>query len=533
VTTTAVEEVGVSVPRPLYHSPRGLYDFQVRGVAYCYERLDNLAAWDTGIGKTHLAMATAAMLFEDERLDHALVICEKNKVDEWLADFRRFTDLDAALYYGTPKKREKIRKSLPQVLISTYETARNDAGHLVKVEGRKTKKLVPHVLTEVLAGKRVMVVYDEMTKLGNRGSNNHKAHDLLVQTLRSGGVDARVLGLTATPIERNPENFYNLGRILAPWLMPTVAGFERDYIKTKDIFGTPVAFKNLSRDDCDPGVTPFVDVMRPVLLRKRKTDPDVIDQFPKTVEEITYVRLGDRHQEFYETVKDVFADADEMTQKVLFTTMRQIAAHPLALLRSQGQISRAIVEQVGEEGLRALGSAKTDRLVEYLVPLVKGQGAQVVVFTFFGPSVIPLLQEALEAEGISCALNHGQMRDADRKRDKEAFKAGRKSVFLTSDAGARGINLPEALYVLEFEMALTHANRTQRLNRIHRIDSTHPSVTFQTFIALDTVEEGIARGVLRRNEWSDALLDDDDPGEDFVSAADRKRLLSIARARAV
>lgn len=517
----------------LYFSDRGLYDFQALGVAWCYERLDNLAVWDTGIGKTHLAMATAAMLFEDEALDHVLVICEKNKVEEWLEDFGKFTSLDATLYYGTPKKREKVRAAMPQVLISTYETARNDAGKLVKVEGRKSKRLDPHVLTEALVGKRVMVVYDEMTKLGNRKSNNHKAHDLLVQTLRSAGVEVRVLGLTATPIERSPENFYNLGRIIAPDRMPTVAKFERDYIQARDIFGTPVRFQNLKRDGCAPGVTPFVDVMRPVVLRKRKTDPDVIDQFPKTVEEVTYVELGQRHQEFYEAVKEVFEDADEMTQKVLFTTMRQIAAHPLALLQSQGKVAKTIVEQVGEEGLRALGSAKTDRLVEYLQPLVKGQGAQVVVFTFFGPSVIPHLQAALEAEGITCALNHGQMKDAERSRDKAAFKAGERDVFLTSDAGARGINLPEALYVVEYEMALTHANRTQRLNRIHRIDSTHPSVTFQTFIALNTVEEGIAQGVLRRNEWSDILLDDDDSGEEFFSAADRRRLLSIARARAV
>lgn len=766
-------------PEPLYHSDRGLYDFQAQGVAYCYERLDNLAVWDTGIGKTHLAMATSAILFEDGLIDHVLVVCEKNKVTEWRADYEKFTRLSAVLYYGDPKKRAALREAPPQVMISTYETSAKDAAKWVTVPKRKTKRLDPDCLTEALSGKRVLVVYDEMTKLGNRGSNLHKAHDLLVTSLRKAAT-IRVLGLTATPIERSPENFYNLGRILCLESVGTVASFERDHIAAKDIFGNPSKFKNLSAADCDPGVVPFTEKIRPIILRKRKTDADVIDQFPRSTEEITYVPLADRQQEFYEAVKEVFEDADELEQMILFTTLRQIAAHPLSLLSSKAKIAQTIVEQVGEDGLAALGSAKTDALVEYLQPLVRGQGAQVVVFTFFGPSVIPLLKAAIEAAGMSVACNHGGMGDADREYQKAEFKAGRRDVFLTSDAGARGINLPEATYCCveastpvltedlrwvpagdlrpgdrllagdeypveggragarkwrraevvenhvqerecvrvtlsngdsmivttdhrmyvetrkgirdwrradevrsgwgvpryldvweaedsfeagwvsgmfdgegwcapnlnrtqtlgiaqnpgpvldrllgfmerskfryshhsypsaaiervmilggraeqarflgtyqvsrlvpkwvdfvvgrmmnaidvpkivsiepvgirkvavmettaktffaagyfhhncEYEMALTHANRTQRLNRIHRIDSRAPSVTFQTFIAPDTVEDGIARNVLKRNEWSDTLLDDDDPGEHFFSAKERKRLLSFARKR--
>lgn len=511
----------------LYHSDRGLYEFQAEGVARAYLRRDNLAVWDTGIGKSHLAMATAALLFEDDEIDHCLVICEKNKIDEWLDDFKKFTKLEGTLYYGTVAKRKKLRDSLPQVVISTYETSRNDAVSLVQVEGRRSKKMEPGPLLEALAGSRVLVVYDEMTKLGNRGSQNHKAHDFMVQHLRGNGA-CRVMGLTATPIERSPENLYNLGRILMPNYL-TVAQFERDYIRSKDIFGNAVKFKNLDADEAEPGTTPFKDFFRPVILRKRKTDPDVVDEFPKTSEEITYVDLSKRHMDFYHTVLDTFDDGSEQTDRLLFGLMRQIAGHPAALIQSEGQMARQIVETVGEEGLRSLGSEKLSRLVEYLIPIVHGQGAQVVVFTFFGPSIIPLMKEALEAVDIRCALNHGKLSDRDRAEDMAAFKAGEKDVFLTSDAGARGINLPQALYVVEYEMSLTHANRTQRVNRIHRIDSEHPSVTFQSFIARDTVEEGIAQLVLKRNKWSDQLLEDDDVGEGFVSAEERRKLLRLAR----
>ena len=512
----------------LYHSPLGLFEFQVEGVVYCYERVDNLVVWETGLGKTHLAMATAAMLFEDDLLDHMIVICEKNKLDpqEWPKDLATFTDLDVVVYAGTPIKRRKLLAVEHQVYIGTYETFRNDIAKIVEVPNRKTRKLVPHFFTEAMKGKRVMIVYDEMTKLGNRKSQVHKHHNLMVQTLRRES-DVRVMGLTATPIERSPENFYNLGRILMPDHIGTVAQFERDYVSMRDLFGNARKFKNLSSGETESGVLSFADRMKPLVLRKRKTDADVIEQFPSTMEEFTYIDLDSRHKDFYDVVRDSF-DPEDFT---LFLALRQIAAHPQSLLQSKGEIAKAVVEHVGEDMIRLIPATKQDRLIEYLQPLVKGQGAQVVVFTFFGPSVIPLLKTAMEQAEISVAINHGHMSDRNRAEQKARFKAGELEVFLTSDAGARGINLPEAQYVIEYEMALTHANRTQRLNRIHRIDSTHPSVTFQSFIARGTIEEGIARLVMERNEWMDKLLDDDDPGENFITADMRRRMIKMAKAR--
>lgn len=476
---------------------------------------------------SHVLMATVALLFEDDLIDHALVVCEATKLGEWLADFEKFTGLNAGLYYGSPQKRAKIREDLPQVLITTYETARNDA--VTKVEGKR-RALAPHHLSLALEGKRMFVGYDEITvKIGaSRTSQNHKAHNWMIQHLRKTG-SCRVMGLTATPIERSPENIYNIGRVIAPYTMPTVADFERLYVQRRDIFGNATHFKNLDVETTEPGQPSLASWFEPIILRKRKTDPDVMAQFPQTVEEYTYVDLGIKHLDFYNTVRDTFDDGTEVNERLLFGLLRQIVAHPLSLMESQGKMAQAIVKAVGEDGLRAIGSAKTDRLVEYLIPLVLGQGAQAVVFSFYGPSVLPLLGEALTKAKIAVSYNHGQMSLTDRERSKDDFKSGKTRVFLSSDAGARGINLPEATYAIEYDMSLTHGLRVQRLNRIHRIDSNAPSVTFQTFIARNTVEEGIARLVMRRNEWSDQMLDNDDPEGSFVSAADRRKLIRNAR----
>lgn len=521
---------------PLYHSHWTLPDFQALAAAYGYERAVNLYVYDTGIGKSHIAMVTAAMLFEDHKIDLVVLCAERNKLDpdEWPKDLANHTRLSWVKYHGVPPvKREKLRDERPQVLLSTYETIKLDAAQKVKEpnqRGRMIERLRPFVLTEWIAQfKSVLFVYDEITKLGNRKSDLHKAHEVMVNELRQRGVEVRISGLTATPVEKSPENLYNVGRILIPHAMPTVANLERDYVAAKDIFGNYSKWKNLTPEECEPGVTPFRDLFKSILLRKRKTDPDVIDQFPQTVEEPPlYVKPNDRHGDFYNTVRETFTTGDEFEDRALITVLRQIAGHPMSLTLSQGKVATSIVEAVGEDGLRSIGASKVPRLIEYLQPIVKGQGAQVVLFSFF-TSVIHFVQKDLEEAGYTVAPFHGGMSVKDRAESKAAWKNGDYEILFSSDAGAKGINLPEGQYGLEYEYALTRANQVQRLNRIHRIDSKHPSVTFRSMILMHTVEEGLANSNLRRNEWGDKVLDDEDAGENFITAKERRRLLAIGR----
>lgn len=507
----------------LYHSPQGLYPFQAEGVAWGVLRHANLCVWDTGLGKSHLAMASAAICFEDDLIDLCVVVCEQNKLGEWPEDFERFTGLTVGKYHGP--RRKKLLDDPPQVMVTTYETMRNDVG--IKDGPRK---IAPGPMLGWLSGKRVLVVYDEMVaKLGaSRGSSNYKHHQFMLNELRKVG-DVRVLSLTATPVDRDPESTFNMIRLIYPGFC-TVNQFENDHVVYRDIYGKARKFKNLDFAE-DHGVVPLREKIAPILLVKRKTDPDVVDQFPKQVEEFTYTPLGDKHQDFYDAIVKEYASqaSTPFEEAGIFTVLRQIAAHPMSLLRSHGETAQDIVRQVGVEGLEALGSTKTDRLMEYLSLVVDSQGSKAVVFTFFGQSVLPILAERIRAAGISVVVNHGAMSSTQREEAKAEFRFGEAQVFLSSDAGARGLNLPEGLYVVNYELPLTHANYIQRINRIHRIDSPHPSVTCQSLITPHTIEEGIAKLVQRGNEWNDTLLGDEDEGGEMMSAADRRRLMRIAR----
>lgn len=513
---------------PAFHSPHGLYPCQQEGVAFAYLQRSGLLCADTGIGKSVIAMAVAALLAEDGDEDLVLLVAKQNKLTEWLEDFTSFTSLSAAVHHG-PSRMKRLQQGLPHVLISTYETLRADLARFSVPPGKRSKVATPGPVLEALLaaqadGRRVLVVYDEISdKLRNRSSQLYKAHGYALAQLRRVQKDLRVVGLTATPISRSYEDGFNQLRLVAPAAMPTVKEFEDTVIRSRDDYGRP-------RYD-NAGVEWFVNLARPHIWRKRKTDPDVRDLFPRRIEEFRNLRMDRVQQQFYDEIASLQAGQQDPVPG-LHAALQQVAAHPMALAhsaaRGSSQMAVELVKAYGVDYLRTLPSKKTDELVEYLSPIIHGQRDKAVVFSRFGPSVLPLLSEALRKEGIHSYLYTGAMDGSEREQARTGFRADPEPcVFLTSDAGKDGINLPEATYLVEYESALTYETRTQRLGRIDRITSQAPSITCTTFVLQETVEEGIVDSMLKRNEMADRFLGDTGAAG-HVGAMQRRRSYLVA-----
>lgn len=514
---------------PLFHSPYGLFPCQQDGVVDTYTTGSGLIVADVGIGKSVIAMAVAALLFEDEAADLVVLACKQNKIIEWEEDLAAFTTLTYRTHHGPARARQLERHGLPQVLISTFETLRSDFAHFAVPPGKRRKAahdgpLLTALLDAQAEGRRVLVVYDEISdKLRNRSSQMYKAHEHALNRLRAAQSDLRAVGLTATPLSTSYEDGFNLLRLLVPAAMPMVGEFEKVVVKSRDDYGRP-----RYRDD---GVEAFIALARPYLWRKRKTDPDVREMFPKRVEEFRRITMPEAQAKLYRSVADL-QQAQEQPVPGLHVALRQIAAHPAALIhsarRGTSHLAAQLVAAIGEGALRSIPSGKTDELCAYLAPIIHGQRDKAVVFSAFGPSVLPLLAEALRKEGIRSHLYYGEMSGPEREKTRRAFRSDPDPcVLLTSDAGKDGINLPEATYVIEYESALTYETRTQRFGRIDRINSTAPSITCTTFVLSGTVEEPIVETVMQRNEMAERFQGDLG-AEGHTSAAHRRAALVLA-----
>lgn len=516
--TATVTEEAPSGPWPegaLYFSPLGLYGFQAEHIAQAYLGIQSgvpewMFVWDTGLGKSHAAMRLATLGFEDDVVDLVLLVCERGKLKEWQQDFQEFTKLETRMHHGPSRKGKLARIGLPQVLITTYETGKAD---LVRIEqtnrkGRKTLSSGP-LLTEIFDHARhPMIIFDEADRLSNRSAMNYRAYEHVLKTLRK-VFKIPVLMLTGTPIRKSWEDAFNQLRLLRPASMPLVKEFDTYFVRARDIYGRAKYH--------DYRMGEFAELCQGMVLAKSKTDPDVIDQFPATTEEALWVDLEGEQRKFYDFVKELHTPGQ-------MTALRQICAHPAALIHSAAmgasKLTKALVTEFGEDYIRALPSAKTDRLVEYVEPIVNGQDAKVLVFSFFGPSVIPHLRAALTARHLP-VFTH------DEEDGIEHFKKHQGgAVLLASDAVARGINLPEASYVVEYDMASTHGLRTQRINRASRIGSGGPSLTVRSMLVQKSVEVALMHMMLSGNGQSDTLLGHGVTGEEFLTAAMRREILT-------
>lgn len=498
---------------PAYTNPRGLYEFQMDHMAQALVartegRPGLMVTWDTGLGKSHFAMAVSAFLLADGHADTVVLACEKVKLPEWLEDFRRFTSLDVRVYHGPHRKKHLERDGWPQVLISTYETLKADLVLFETPTGRRTKVPRENLLLAHLLERRPMVIFDEVDKLSNRRSGIYKSWEFSLKALRKANRGMAVYGLTATPVRRDLEDSYNQLRLLAPSHMPLVGEFDRYFVAYRDAYDRPRYH--------DSRVADFVELARPLMLVKSKQDEDVRDQFPQMTEESLWVDLEGEQKKLYDMVY-------ALEEPGTLGCLRQICAHPASLVHagSEGssKISRMILKHVGREALEAIGSAKTDRLVQYLHPIIAGQQAKAVVFSFFGPSVLPLLRTALEGAGMA-------VHTASDPEGLHAFKsAAGGAVLLCSDAASRGINLPEASYLVEYDLAPTYGTRTQRLNRISRIGQGGPTATVRSMLVRESVEVGLMFAMLKGNRMSDDLLGVGVNGGDCMTASLRREIL--------
>ena len=315
------------------------------------------------------------------------------------------------------------------------------------------------------------------------------------------GERLRIIEISGTPVNKDPVGYFNIGRLMKD--LGTIDDFNRDHGAAFRNF-EPTMFKNLDPDMTEPGKISLKEKMADILIVKSKSDPDIIDLFPKEIQDYTYVRFSDEEMAFYKWLISEYS-TDPQNEAALYTVLRQFCAHPMALSLSQGGVSQNVVAKVGKGALEALGSSKCSAVVSRMRTILS-QDAQVVAFTFFGQSALPLYHQAFLDEGWKVSINHGRLSVDQKRAAQNEFRSGKTQIFLSSDAGARGINLPEAAYVEEIDIPTLWATHHQRVNRISRVDSKNPTIFLHAWAVKDTLEDEVVSKMLLRKGYSDSLV---------------------------
>ncbi len=434
-----------------------LREYQVTGYRWLrtMEELGfgGILADDMGLGKT--VQVIALLLAAKERGDTAapsLVVCPTSVVLGWERELARFApSLRVAVISGDAATRRALIAAAgdADVLITSYDMLKRD----IEIYAPMTFRY--HIL-------------DEAQYIKNSTTQNARA----VKLIRS----AQRFALTGTPMENRLSELWSIMDFL-------MQGLLFSYQKFRARFELPIMRGQDSRALMRLGqaVSPFV-------LRRLKSE--VLTELPPKTERVLPATMDEPQRLVYSaTVQELrgllrgggrLSGHSRMTVLALLTRLRQICCDP-----------RLCCE--GYTG----ASGKLETCME-LLREAADSGHKVLLFSQF-TSMLDLLRQRLEREGIAYYRLQGSTKQSERARLVEAFNTDKTPVFLISlKAGGTGLNLTGADMVIHYDPWWNLSVQNQATDRAYRIGQKNP-VQVVRLIMRDTVEERILR--LQEDKW--------------------------------
>ncbi|MEM9065236.1 MAG: DEAD/DEAH box helicase [Planctomycetota bacterium] len=461
---------------------------------------------DMGLGKT-IQLLALAVYERQKRIDRieaganpgepigpTLLIVPMSVVGNWVYEAARFApSLRVHVHHGPERPQgDDLRRIAVEsdIIVTTYALANRD-----------------HEDLKTIAWHRV--VLDEAQCIKNPQAKQSRAvRDLQTQ---------RRIALTGTPVENRLTELWSIMDFLNPGYLGPASGFRKR-------FSVPI-----ERHRDKHRAEQLRGLVRPFVLRRLKTDPDVVGDLPEKLESKEFCHLTSEQASLYEAtvnrmLSDV-SDAEGIHRRglVLSTLIRlkQICNHPAQLLKDHDPSSGKPPDPKR--------SGKCIRILEMLDEVL-AEGHKALVFTQFrqmGHLLSLMLRQNFDREIL---FLHGGVPQKARQRLVEQFheEGDRHPILLLSlKAGGVGLNLTAASHVFHFDRWWNPAVEDQATDRAYRIGQTK-TVQVHKYVVRGTLEERIDDMIERKTELARNIIG---AGERWLTELDTDRLREILTLR--
>jgi SNF2 family DNA or RNA helicase len=446
--------------------PRGLKaklrPYQKRGVGWLGFMdglgLGAILADDMGLGKTVQVLT----LLEQERaetgrrrIDPTLLICPMSLVANWQREAERFTPrLKVHVHHGSERlEGSEFEREVKGVhlVITTYALALRDREQLGEVSWRR-------------------IVIDEAQAIKNAATKQARA----VRSLTA----PRRIALTGTPVENRLADLWSIMEFANPGLLGSAEQF-------KDRFARPIERGN---EGADAAAERLRRATSAFVLRRVKTDPNIISDLPDKVEMPVVCNLTSEQASLYQAEVDrmlaaVQSAKDSIGKKGVvlagLTRLKQICDHPALFLK---------------DGSRLPGRSGKLARVEDLCDEVLLAGERALLFTQYAEFGGMLQRHLAERFGRPVAFLHGGTPKSARDEMVRRFERpdGPPLFVLSLKAGGVGLNLTAANHVLHVDRWWNPAVENQATDRAFRIGQ-RKNVQVRKLMCAGTLEERIDR----------------------------------------
>jgi SNF2 family DNA or RNA helicase len=431
------------------------YEHQIQACITVLRRLRGrgLLADEVGLGKTIEAGIILKEYLLRGLVQRALILVPASLVEQWDQELRRKFDLEfAILKHGTSWWEEPL-------LLASMDTA----------------KLLRH-RDKVAAASFDLVVVDEAHRLKNQKTLAWKFLDRLAPRY--------LLLLTATPVQNDLHELYNLVQLVRPGLLGTYRTFGREFMRR----GDRRMPQNTAR---------LAALLSETMIRTTRASTSI--RFPKRDVTNVVFDLSDEERALYDQVtrfvrKALLANRESgrgALKLTLLTLQKEIgsssfaAAPTLAKLLAREGAGAARTELT--ELVHAARSVERSAKLPGLVKLLQSSAREkFVVFTQFR-ATLDFLARTLRAMGVKVAVFHGALTLREKEAAIGQFRE-RARVLLSTEAGGEGRNLQFCHLLVNYDLPWNPMRIEQRIGRLHRLGQTHDVHVFN-FTARNTVEQ--------------------------------------------
>ena len=459
--------------------PRGLKaklrPYQKRGVGWL-SFMDGLGlgailADDMGLGKTVQVLT----LLEQERAEAGrrrtgptLLICPMSLVANWQREAARFTPrLKVHVHHGSERLEGKEFQGAVKgvhLVVTTYALALRDRQQLGEVGWRR-------------------IVIDEAQAIKNAATKQARA----VRSLSA----PRRIALTGTPVENRLADLWSIMEFANPGLLGTAEQF-------KDRFARPIERGN---EGAQAAAERLRQATSSFILRRVKTDPNIISDLPDKVEMKVVCNLTREQASLYQATVDEMLAAIQGSKEgiakkglvlAMLTRLKQICDHPALFLK---------------DGSRLPGRSGKLARVEDLCDEVLAAGEKALLFTQYAEFGGMLQRHLAERFGRPVAFLHGGVPKPARDALVRGFEQpdGPPLFVLSLKAGGVGLNLTSANHVLHVDRWWNPAVENQATDRAFRIGQRR-NVQVRKLMCAGTLEERIDQVIEEKKGLAERIV---------------------------
>ena len=423
------------------------YEHQTRAVKTALRRMRGRALLcdEVGLGKTIEAGLIMMELIMRKLVRRVLILTPPSLVAQWQEEMRRKFSQDFVAHDDRAFRSKKADAwGAFDRIIASIHTAKSQANRaaLERVEFD-------------------LIIVDEAHHLRNRNTVVWR----FVNELKK----RYILMLTATPVQNDLEELFNLITVLQPGQLSTAKGFRSRYVTRGDRL-KPQNVHELRR------------LLSDVMIRNRRADSEI--RFTRRYARTVRVELTSEESQLYADitgfVRRQLQAGSGLTRLALQTLQQEVGSSTYALshtLRRMAERSSAEEERSSFAAFAARASAIDENAkARLLLDLVQSYGDKLIVFTRFLETQ-RYLRDHLGEHGVAVELFHGGLNRLEKEANVARFRES-SQVLLSTESGGEGRNLQFCNAIVNYDLPWNPMQIEQRVGRISRVGQTRDVYIF-------------------------------------------------------